>query len=48
MSSEQITSQSEIVEQLSKSSKFKIKNCKKLYQNELKQRKNSQIILEKK
>jgi hypothetical protein len=46
MSSEQTTSQSEVVEQLSKPTKFNIKNYKKLYQDELKQRKYAEILLE--
>ena len=46
MSSEQTTSQSEVVEQLSKPTKLNIKNYKNLYQDELKQRKNTEISLE--
>lgn len=47
MSSEQTTSQIEVVEQPAKPKKFKI-NYKQLYQDELKRRKNAEISLEEK
>ena len=46
MSSEQTTSQIEVVEQPAKSTKNIKINYKKLYQDELKRRKNTEISLE--
>ena len=48
MSSEQTTSQTEVVKQPAKPKKNIKINCKELYKHELKQRKNAEIILEEK
>ena len=48
MSSEQTTSQIKVVEKQTKPKILKIKNYKKLYQDELKRRKNAEISLEEK